>query len=114
LKKQIIIYHFSLNLIKILDLIKKDQKKLEDLIAISEKIKFQECQNCKSIKRMLFTFVLMALGLVGSFKTSNFNSVLNGISFLANIITLIIDLKNFSDSSKSIKQYKEYKNLLQS
>ena len=99
------------HIFKILNLIKRDQKKLEDLIDISEKIKVQEWQNCKSIISILKTFGLAAIGLIESFKT---NSVLYGLSFLTNVIALIIELKNFSESFKCLKQYKEYKNLLQS
>ena len=100
------------HILKISDLIQTDLKKLKLIDDISKEIKFQESQKCKSIIHIISDLGFGTFGFVGTFLTGGLTAILYGTSSLLNVISFTIDLKNFSDSSNCIKQYKEIKEML--
>jgi len=99
------------HILEILDLIKADQKKLKLIYDdISKKIEFQESKKWSSIKSIILGIICIAYAFLTHGLTS---AIYNNTSYIINGITIAIHLKNLSESSKYIKQYKEFKNLLQ-
>lgn len=92
----------------ILSLIKEDQKNLSDLIQeIIKRIEIQNSQKDKSVKGIFSSLGLLVFGVVGGVVTGGGTAIIYGVSSLANVISLAVNSKNYTESSNYLKQYHE-------
>jgi len=92
----------------ILSLIKEDQKNLSNLIQeIIKGIEIQNSQKDKSVYGIFSSLGLFVFGAVGGVVTGGGTAIVYGVSSLANVISLAIHSKNYTESSNYLKQYHE-------
>ena len=92
----------------ILSLIKEDQTNLSNLIQeIIKRIEIQNSQKDKSVKGIFSSLGLLVFGAVGGIVTGGGTAIVYGVSSLANVISLAVNSKNYTESSNYLKQYHE-------